>query len=463
MNVSIKSYISSLIVIFSLMVLALILTFIIPSGEYYRVIENGKEIIDVSRGFQLVDNDFKIYKWILSPILVLTVDGSLTIILVIVFLLVIGGIFNVLYDRQLIVYMINKIANKYGNKRKLLLAMLILVFMLLGSFIGSFEEVVPLVPIVASLVIMLGYDPLVGLGISILACGCGFATGIMNPFTVGVAQTLAGITPMYSGVWLRIVSFILIYFLLLGFILLYSKKIAKNTNKPDSESEEINIKFEYDKKKDRAINSFIITLGIGILLIVSSAVITALQDYTMVIVALMFLVGGIVAGFISGISVQEFFKSFLKGVVGVLPAVLMILMASSIRYTLEEAKILDTIMHFMVSVIPDNKALVILSIYLIVLIMNFFIASGSAKAFLLIPLIIPIANMFGVSPQLCILAFIFGDGFSNVFYPTNPVLLISLGLTETSYTKYFKFVWKFQALNLVLTCIILLLGLAVGY
>jgi uncharacterized ion transporter superfamily protein YfcC len=107
--------------------------------------------------------------------------------------------------------------------------------------------------------------------------------------------------------------------------------------------------------------------------------------------------------------------------------------------------------------------MVVLFIYLIVLVMNFFIPSGSAKAFLLIPLIIPVAQLFGISAQLCIVAFAFGDGFSNVFYPTNPVLLISLGLADVSYGKWAKWSWKFQVLNLLLTSGLLLLGLLIGY
>ena len=97
------------------------------------------------------------------------------------------------------------------------------------------------------------------------------------------------------------------------------------------------------------------------------------------------------------------------------------------------------------------------------LIAEFFIPSGSAKAFMLMPIILPIANIFDISAQLCIVAFAFGDGFSNVFYPTNPALLISLGLSETSYTDWFKWSWKFQLANLALTSGILLFGLAVGY
>ena len=95
--------------------------------------------------------------------------------------------------------------------------------------------------------------------------------------------------------------------------------------------------------------------------------------------------------------------------------------------------------------------------------MNFFISSGSAKAFMLIPLIVPMAQIFGISTQLCVLAFAFGDGFSNVFYPTNAVLLIALGLVNVSYTDWVKFSWKFQGLNLVVTGLLLLVGLAIGY
>jgi len=106
---------------------------------------------------------------------------------------------------------------------------------------------------------------------------------------------------------------------------------------------------------------------------------------------------------------------------------------------------------------------VVLFIYLIVLAMNFFIPSGSAKAFMLIPLIVPLARIFGISAQLCVLAFAFGDGFSNVFYPTNAALLIALGLANVSYGRWVKFSWKFQLANLLLTSALLLFGLAVGY
>ena len=147
-----------------------------------------------------------------------------------------------------------------------------------------------------------------------------------------------------------------------------------------------------------------------------------------------------------------------------LPAVLLILMASSIKYTLTEANILDTLLHWAVTAAAGMpRWVVILFLYGLVLVMNFFISSGSAKAFLLMPLIVPVAQLFGIPAQLCVVAFAFGDGFSNVLYPTNPALLISLGLADVSYSDWFRWSWKFHALNLLLTSALLLFGLTVGY
>ena len=166
-------------------------------------------------------------------------------------------------------------------------------------------------------------------------------------------------------------------------------------------------------------------------------------------------------GFFGGANLA---KSFGQGVISILPAVLLILMASSIKYTLTEGKILDTLLYWSVEALAElPKWSIIIFIYLIVLGMNFFISSGSAKAFLLIPLIVPIAQIFGIEPQLCIVAFAFGDGFSNVFYPTNAALLISLGLADVSYGKWFRYTWKFQLANLILTSGLLLLGYFIGY
>lgn len=458
LGISARSFIVSLIIIFALMLFTYVLTFVIPGGEFARTVDaSGNTIVDTAGGFRFIDGGIPFWKWLLSPFLVLGAQGNGTLIAVIVFLLVIGGVFNALTTCGLLNYMLDKIVWKFGAVRYRLMAALIFFFMAMGSFVGSFEEVVPITPIVVALAVELGWDRETGLAMSLLATGCGFAAGIANPFTVGIAQGLAGL-PMFSGIWFRVLSFVLIYVLLFLFLRTHARK---------AEGNEVSFRqkeFSTDPRMDKALLWFALILGAGILLVISSGFIHALQDYTMIIVALMFLVAGIISVLLSGSGFRFLAKSFVSGIVSISPSILMILMATSIKYTMEESNILDTILHATVNAAEAMpKAGLILFIYLICLVMNFFIPSGSAKAFLLIPLITPLAQIFGIPAQLCVVAYAYGDGFSNVFYATNPALLISLGLVGVAYGNWAKFSVKFQLMNLVMTAALLLFGLAVGY
>lgn len=434
MNKQTKTFIISIITLFVLMSLTYVLTLVLDCPG------------------------ISFLKWIGSPILVLGSDDSSTLIAIIIFLLIIGGVMEGLNNCGFLEYMINKIINKYGDKKYLLIYILALFFMAMGSFIGSFEEVVPLVPIVVGLCIDLGFDALIGTSISMLAAGCGFACGVANPFTIGVAQKLAGV-PLFSGASLRILSFVLIYILLIGFINIYSKKVINGNSNITVKKE-----FVFDENKDRALKAFAFVMLFGLTSVLLSPFIVFLQDYTMIIIALSFFIGGVIAILLTKTKVSVLANDYGKGSFNMLPSVILILMASSIRYTMVESGLIGTVLEY-ISLVGSkmNKVELVLFIYLVCLVMNFFIASGSAKAFLLMPLLIPLATRFGVSPQLCILAYAYGDGFSNVFYPTNPALLISLGLINMDYRTWFKYSSKFQFFNLLLTSVLLIFGLVIGY
>lgn len=389
MEASVKSFITAIVVIFVMMILTYALTFMIPGGY------------------------IPFWKWILSPILVLFAEDAGSLIAIIALLVVLGGVFNSLDKFGILRLLLDKVTMKFGKSRRVLLAVIPLFFMGLGSAAGSFEECVPLVPVVVALAIRLGWDALTGLGMSILAAGCGFAAGVCNPFTVGVAQELAGL-PMFSGLWYRAVAFVLIYILLMVFLMVHVKKIEKPMDEKMLED-----------------------MGNGSVKQIAHS---------------------------SGSRLWKLAITFKDGVMSVLPGVLLILMANSIRFTLMERNILDVILQGAVSMASEMPRWgVILFIYGLVLFLNFFIPSGSAKAFLLMPLIVPTAEAFGISAQLCVMAFAFGDGFSNVFYPTNPVLLISIGLANVSYGTWVKWSAKFQLVSLILTSALLLIGLLIGY
>ena len=450
-KISIKSYISSLIIILALMIVTYVLTFVLKPGKYDEVTHVYSEISNVN---------FPFWKFILSPFLVLGFDGNTMLIAILVFLCVIGGVFEALTRCKFMEYLLKKLVNKFYSRRYLLIYILVLFFMLLGSFVGTFEEVIPMIPFICALSTSLGFDNLIGLGVSLLAAGCGFASGIMNPFTIGIAQQIAEV-PLFKGVWIRIVTFVLIYGLLTTFLMIHAKRIEKKNGIKLNEYKD---DFIINEKLDKASLTFGIILGAGLLIVISSIFVKALQDYTLIIIALAFLIAGIVAATISGMSAKEILRSFGKGTYVMIPGIVMILLASSIRYILVESARLDTLVYNLVSITNGlSPYALILVIYLIVLITEIFIASGSAKAFLLIPLLLPVANAFGIPANLVCLAYIFGDGFSNYIYPSDAALIISLKLSNYTYPKYMKDTWLFHLLSIVITAGILLLGVAIGY
>ena len=187
LNVGVRSFLTAIIVILVLMVLTYALTFVVPGGEYARMLdESGNTVIDPAGGFAYVQGGLPLWKWLLSPVLLLGADGGGMVAAILAFLLVVGGVFNSLEVCGLMKYMLDKLVHRFGTARYRLLAVVTFFFMFMGSFIGSFEECIPLVPIVATLAVSLGWDVMTGMGMSLLAVGCGIAalvqhTGIFAP------------------------------------------------------------------------------------------------------------------------------------------------------------------------------------------------------------------------------------------------------------------------------------------
>ncbi|MBC8452271.1 MAG: AbgT family transporter [Spirochaetes bacterium] len=336
------------------------------------------------------------------------------------------------------------------------------------------EEVVVLVPLIVALSVRMGWDTETGLGLSLGAIAFGFAAAISNPFTVGIAQKIAGL-PIFSGAIYRILIFILIYSLYTLYVVRFSKRsetgmlkqeVLKNRDGAAIQSDNRNSlpTWSSEGKMRASLLWFLGCMIVMILLIIISSFISALSSLILVVVMLCFLTGGIGAGYISGMRTGLLGKSFILGIGGVAPGIILVLMAASIKHILSSAEVMDSILYWSAGRIsqtgPYSAALII---YGLVLVMNFFISSGSAKAFLIVPIIAPLADIVGLSRQSAVLAYIFGDGFSNILYPTNALLLICLSITGVSYGRWFKWIWKIEAIILILTVLILMLAVKIGY
>jgi uncharacterized ion transporter superfamily protein YfcC len=325
---------------------------------------------------------------------------------------------------------------------------------------------VPLVPLMIALAYSLGWDALVGLGMSILATNMGFSAAMTNPFSIGVAQKLAGL-PLFSGISLRIPFFILIYGLMAWFLVSYARRIER---KPESSlifGEDQSVRAKYSGKAlivpqgehlqiGRASLVFGIFVALIIVVLFSSPFVPAISDYALPIVGLLFFLGGLIAGLISGTPRRKVFSALRQGITGIAPGIPLILMAASVKYIVAAGGVMDTILH-QASLALQNTSPVaeVFIMYGLALFMEIFISSAGAKAVLMMPILLPLADIAGVTRQATVTAYCFGDGFSNLAYPTNPVLLICLGLAAISFGKWLKWTWKLWAVIVPLSLLFL--------
>jgi uncharacterized ion transporter superfamily protein YfcC len=472
-QISQKAFIQSLVILLIFMIFAGILTRVVPAGEFARIEVDGREIVQPDSFTLTKSVDYPIWRWFTAPIEVLGGEDNLTIIVIILFLLMVGAAFAVLDKSGILQAALGNVVKKYGDQKYTLLLVISFFFMALGAFFGIFEEVVPLVPIMIALSYSLGWDTLTGLGMSILATNMGFSAAITNPFTIGVAQKLAGL-PLFSGAWLRIIIFIVMYAVLAIFLTRYAKKIEKDPTASPVYEEDLKGKSNYDKfqidtlasnpNHNKAIRWIIIFVVLILGTLFAAPFVDFISFIALPLVGILFLVGGMGAGFLSGTPSKTIWQAAKEGALGIAPAIPLILMASSIKYIIAQGGVIDTMLHTLANVFTQTSPiLAVLLVYLLALVIEIFIASGSAKAFLIIPILLPLSDLVEVTRQVTVTAYCFGDGFSNLAYPTNPVLLIVLGLTVVTYGKWMKWLLKLWVWVFAVTIFFLALGVMIGY
>lgn len=471
-QISTRAFIQSTVILLVLMVAAGVLTLLIPAGSFERTLQDGREIIVPGSYAQVQAPDYPVWRWLTAPVEVLWAEGGITVIMIILFLLMVGASFAILDKSGILKSLIDRIVGALGHRKYVLLLVISLFFMLIGAFFGIFEEVVPLVPLMIALSYSLGWDSLVGLGMSILATNMGFSAAVTNPFTIGVAQNIAGL-PLFSGSGLRIIIFLVFYALLAFFLVRYARRIEKDPESSPVYEEEKGIRqkiLEEASFKDSAANIGRAVAWFGVFLVLILAVlllgpvVPGISDIALPLVGLLFLAGGVGAGFLSGAGGKLVRSAALEGIGGIAPGIPLILMAASIKHIVVSGGIMDTLLYQSTRTFADASPITAaVIVFLLTLMVEFFISSGSAKAFLLIPILLPLAELIGVTRQVSVLAYCFGDGFSNVMYPTNPVLLISLGLTVVSYPKWIRWSLKLWAWVLLAALGFLALAVTIQY
>ncbi len=489
-SIGAKAFLASFLILLALMVGAGVLTRIVPSGAFERVETAEGTIIDPASYRPTPRPDYPVWRWFTAPFEVLGSEDALTVIVIVAFIAIVGGSFAVLQKAGILQGAVDALARRAGGRKYRLLALVTLFFMLIGSLMGIFEEVIPLVPVAIALAVSLGWDLTVGLGMSILATGFGFSAAIANPFSIGTAQRLAGV-PVFSGAAFRVAVFALIYALYVAWLVRAAKRserlaahpaapaaaaaapsalasaLSAQASAPSGGGEAsgpgATASFEAPRVA-RGIRFFAVAAVLLLAAVMTISLTGSLSDYSMPITALLFLAAGLGSGLVAGLGARRAGKAFWEGLVAVLPAAVLILMAISVKRIIVSGGIIDTILETARRAVADSSTYGAAAlIYLLTLFMNFFIGSATAKAFLLIPIIAPLGDLAGVSRQTVIQAFAFGDGFSNMLYPTNAVLLISLGIAGMSWPTWLRKTWKLQAGMFLVTMALLMLAVAIGY
>lgn len=463
-----KSFFSIVLILFVLMIFSIIITYIIPKGMFETIIDaNGNTIIDYNKFIPL--NDIKginIFKGLFSFILVLFSKDGLSLFMLCLFLLIISGAFQIMNDNFGMKVIVNRLINKFKGKDNILICLMTLIFMMFGSFFGLFEEVLTLLPLIIMITLSLGYDSYLGFLICIVGTGFGFASAITNPFTIITASNIIGANPM-SNLWFRILIFSIMYGLLLVFIFNHIKRIKKDPQLSPTYNNDIN-KINNDfinenvNNEKKIFNTYIIFLSLVLLSIITITSISSLRGYTVVFLTIIFLIGGIISGLIINNDFKSTFKSFINGIVSALPTILLVLMASSIKYILEEGNVIATIAHSISNLIEGRNIFVVsILIYFIILVLEFFISSSTAKSIFIMG-ILSFVNI-ELSKELLVLIFVFGDGFTNVLLPTSPVLLIALSMINMNYFTWLKKSKYLFIINFLIVFLLIFIAIIIKY
>ena len=425
-------------IIFVLILIATLATWTLPAGEYERFKDphSGKTIVD-PESFHYVDpnpiDPFEMLQAIPT--------GFKQAAGIIAFVFIIAGAIQIIRSTGALDAGIIAMVNKMKGRDTPLLLAIMFVFALLGSVFGFAEETIPLIPLGVAMALALGYDRVVGFHIVRTAAWVGFAGAMLNPFTIGVAQSIAEL-PLYSGLWYRIICFLVFFAIGAAFILKYARDIRKDPKKSilygykGEDRAEFNLDYEQQELTPTRKLILLVLFG-GILLQIYGVI--EYGWYTTEISAL-FLGLGIIAGLIAKMNPSKLFGEFVSGAKGVTYGALIIGFARAIVVILSEGRVLDTIIHGLATPLGSvGAASAGVVMFLIQSVINFFIGSGSGQAAATMPIMTPLADLIGLTRQTAVLAYQFGDGITNMFYPA---MIYYLVFADIPYDRWVRHIWK---------------------
>ena len=446
-------------IIFAMILLSALLTWFVPGGEYVKGEEGTLSYRDVESVPQFFGVFTALYHGFVKQ------SG------IIIFILIVGGSFWLLNSTGAISVGIGRFIRSVGRYHKVVLVAITLLFSLAGAIFGMSEETIPFVGIVVPLVVSMGYDAFLGMLIVYVAANVGFSSAFLNPFTVGIAQEMAEL-PLFSGMEYRLFCWAILTLLLILFVLFYAKSVYKApqtaaeqqpfaapqptaTSQPIAAPQAPAEPQPCPQRMSAAQKIILIILFATIVLLVVGV---TLWGWYMAEISGLFLAMGIVSGIVAGYDSGRISSEMIAGAKDILSSALVVGLASGIIVILQEGRIIDSILNSLQAALNNAGGEWSLSaMYGIQALINTIIPSATAKAAITIPIMAPFSDMVGVSRQAMVLAFQFGDGFTNMITPTSGVLIASLSMARITYSEWVRKIWR-PVLALMVIGLLLLLG-----
>lgn len=472
------------VVIFALIACAAVLTWVVPPGAYDRtelVVEGvGTRQVVVPGTFHRLERDDRSALGTLvhsvgivfqAPILGFVDPDAAPII---AFVLLIGGAFAVLERTQAIDAALRALVRASRRSRLLewlLLPVFMTLFSLGGAVFGMAEETVPFVLIFVPLALALGYDSITGAAIPFVGSAAGFAAAFFNPFTVGVAQGIAGLPP-FSGAAFRVGLWIVTTGMTIAFVMWHARRVRRDparspTRLIDEEKRRAGVQVRDDAVAlTTRQKAALVTFFLGLVLLVWGVLPVERGGFGWYIVeiAALFVGLGVAIGAVGGLGANGTAEAFMEGARQLAATALIIGLARGILIVLQDGQVIDTVLHAAATALEGtSSAGAAMTMFSVQTVINFLIPSGSGQAALTMPLMAPLSDLVGVTRQTAVLAFQMGDGFTNMIIPTSAVLMGLLTLAEIPWGRWARWVLPLQIALFVLGLLVLAVAVSIGY
>lgn len=450
------------VILIILTLIAGILTYAVPAGEFKRVEDeaSGRTLL-VPGSYSAVDSN-PVTLWDIPKSIVGGLVDSADIVF---FILIIGGTFHIINSTGTIEAITGRVARAFADKGLWVIPVFITLFSVGGFTMGMSTEVMVFVPIGIAIARALKFDALTGTAMISLGASCGFTAGLLNPFNVGLAQAIAQI-PVFSGLWFRAIILVILIVVTSLYLMRYASKVKKNPEQGliydlEKSAEEKEVDFSNLPPMQLKHYLTILTIAAGFALLIWGV---STQDWWMEELAALFLSMGVVAGFCAGYGPSRIASEFVKGASAITYGALIIGLARSIVVVLDHGNVIDSIVYGLSMLVGELPASVqVLGMYVFQNIMNVFITSGSGMAATTMPIMVPLSDLLGITRQTTVLAFQLGDGFSNMILPTSSALMGSLAVSGIPYQKWVRFFWPLLAIWFVLGAVFVVIAQAIGY